>query len=542
MKKVASFNVGDKVFAKVKGYPAWPAMIIEDQTTKFNVRFYGTGETGIVKSKDLFYYLKHKKNFIKSLKRKDYNEAIEEIEKAIEENGGTDGNTEGPDPIIENVESTGNNKNKRKRSELDKTNGNPAKKISIKSSDEIVPDTIENEKTIKKVVERSPRKSKARGSINKEIKEDITETESSKDIEQMESIEETGDRSQVDAQSIQEDKVETTTVTVVVTTTTPTIASDEQETTKGHLTANDIKIVTEDYLSAVVSYADFVKKEEDKYKKRPVEPRQQFDNEVVLAKTPSGQYVGIKCNKDIPPELDNEFDRAVYDATEASTILSLKKLLDEGKCDSESDKDLLITNIDIDENAIKDIRKSEVIKYKKEKINQLKIEANLIELDTKIKKSLGLDKAYPNEAIQYLDEILNLTILPIMLKKHPHVVEMVKRIGRYTGNVGEWDFTKEQLEEFEGQAERVRNKADEVFSKFAKLFNVSNESLFWKTFTDEVEVFKDQLKHLSESEIFSLTLEPDSRQSFIEKSEQLEEIKIVAANQHKNSEPSACKF
>lgn len=27
MKKTKAFNVGDKVFAKVKGYPAWPAKV-----------------------------------------------------------------------------------------------------------------------------------------------------------------------------------------------------------------------------------------------------------------------------------------------------------------------------------------------------------------------------------------------------------------------------------------------------------------------------------------------------------------------------------
>ncbi|KAF5275076.1 hypothetical protein FQA39_LY07013 [Lamprigera yunnana] len=43
--KKDSFNVGDKVFAKVKGYPAWPAVIIEDHNPKYNVKFYGTGET-----------------------------------------------------------------------------------------------------------------------------------------------------------------------------------------------------------------------------------------------------------------------------------------------------------------------------------------------------------------------------------------------------------------------------------------------------------------------------------------------------------------
>ncbi|KAJ8981811.1 hypothetical protein NQ317_007397 [Molorchus minor] len=44
MKK--SFKVGDKVFAKVKGYPPWPAQIIGENGKKYNVEFYGTGETG----------------------------------------------------------------------------------------------------------------------------------------------------------------------------------------------------------------------------------------------------------------------------------------------------------------------------------------------------------------------------------------------------------------------------------------------------------------------------------------------------------------
>lgn len=30
MKKAKQFNVGDKVFAKVKGYPPWPAKVFRD--------------------------------------------------------------------------------------------------------------------------------------------------------------------------------------------------------------------------------------------------------------------------------------------------------------------------------------------------------------------------------------------------------------------------------------------------------------------------------------------------------------------------------
>lgn len=40
---------------------------------------------------DIFYYLKYKEKFVKSSKRKDYQEAIQEIESDIERDG-TDGN------------------------------------------------------------------------------------------------------------------------------------------------------------------------------------------------------------------------------------------------------------------------------------------------------------------------------------------------------------------------------------------------------------------------------------------------------------------
>lgn len=81
-----SFNVGDLVFAKVKGYPPWPAKIIKIEKKKYNVYFYGTGETANVKLEDLFGYRGSKDKYAteKIMKRKGFKEAIIQIESALD--------------------------------------------------------------------------------------------------------------------------------------------------------------------------------------------------------------------------------------------------------------------------------------------------------------------------------------------------------------------------------------------------------------------------------------------------------------------------
>lgn len=79
------FNIGDLVFAKVKGYPAWPAKITKYHNKKYNVYFYGTGETANIKIEDLFTYVENKEKFAnpKNMKRAKFSEAIDQIESAL---------------------------------------------------------------------------------------------------------------------------------------------------------------------------------------------------------------------------------------------------------------------------------------------------------------------------------------------------------------------------------------------------------------------------------------------------------------------------
>lgn len=82
------FDVGCKVFAKLRGYPPWPALIegavdLTPGKCKYNVRFYGTGDRAVIKTGDIYPYREFKPKFGKKKKPKKFVEAIKQIEKDL---------------------------------------------------------------------------------------------------------------------------------------------------------------------------------------------------------------------------------------------------------------------------------------------------------------------------------------------------------------------------------------------------------------------------------------------------------------------------
>jgi len=79
-----SFSPGELVFAKVKGFPAWPARITGGQIRidKYSVVFFGTLETAVLKSSEMWPYTQeNREKFVPpNLKRKGYSEALYQIE------------------------------------------------------------------------------------------------------------------------------------------------------------------------------------------------------------------------------------------------------------------------------------------------------------------------------------------------------------------------------------------------------------------------------------------------------------------------------
>ena len=104
---------------------------------------------------------------------------------------------------------------------------------------------------------------------------------------------------------------------------------------------------------------------------------------------------------------------------------------------------------------------------RKNKLRWLKIEQRLVDLDIAVKTALHLKRPSPNMCISSLDELNELAVLPLMLKKQPHIVTTIWRLRKYNGPQEYCNWQDQQAkEDMNKNIEIIQMKADQIYNKF----------------------------------------------------------------------------
>lgn len=510
---MVGFKVDDKVFGKVKGYPAWPARVTSVNGKRYGVVFYGTNETGTLKQDNVFYYLTNKHKFPMQ-KRKFYAEAIKDIELDIAKDGGTDGNPNALDeehPEEQRAQTKGN-KRKRQSNAGKKSSDTPtasSKRIKLQDANHNH-DESQNENT---------------NSQNIDTEINLPMTEETKTEETNNDPEHDNDKNfHPDGEKIDE-------ITEAIPKNEPkTIDKQETDETKeeikenpyytGEINVKDVNLLPDVYLTAITTYAERVQDNSHFYKINKPDAIS-LDNaddsrlKVLPIKIGADNYCGLIYH---PQPLDifrSEYDRAIAEAKLVQELLELKAEIEVGNLDISDHR--FIKTLNCDDDYVVSETNSSLVAYKKSKLQWLQREMEVFKLLIEIKKCLGLKEAKTQDALTYMKQLLDSTIEAISLKKRSFFVDTIVRLGKYVGNIREWMLEDKEVEKFEEDASKIRETADEILKKVRGLFEYGEPAdKFLENFDKDCEVFNEATKGMSEAEVFSLCAEPLSRKAQLE--------------------------
>ncbi|KOX70856.1 Hepatoma-derived growth factor-like protein 1 [Melipona quadrifasciata] len=458
------FFAGDKVFAKVRGYPPWPAKVekVIDPTSKnskYSVYFYGTGETAVCKVEELYTYVENKAKFGKPLRRKFFHEGLIQLEQELKNDRNKASN-------LDDLKEAGIG------DEAAKDGDTNLPTVSSADSDMETGLVIDQEEK-KKPLKRKTFSAADRPEVKKRRGKAKSLSASTSDSGRQEALDSQGEESPKE---------------VVSRSVTPSAMHKKRVTMEKKNNLDEAPILEGTVVSGTTS--------------------SDTPGRLLLALTFAGEYVGIKLDIDKPKSFESEKAQKLWDWSTARNAMKLKAQLESGEILPEQVKDYLDFNVHVPDEEKRLLAKDGALHRKTNKLRWLRIEAQLLQLDAQIKSNLGLDRAYPDKCLQAMDDMLSLSIDPLMLKKHPHIVGTVKRLRRYIGNLADWKLNDEEETVFKQKAEQIRQKSEHIYNKFKAMFTIPEGQSFWQSFSDQVVHFKELTKDMPEEKVFSLMSDP----------------------------------
>jgi len=159
-------------------------------------------------------------------------------------------------------------------------------------------------------------------------------------------------------------------------------------------------------------------------------------------------------------------------------------------------------------------KKRDYLTKRKIMLESLRVEKKLVDLHFSIKDSLHERRPQPKRALELLEELLEIPLNSLALKKHSYIVELIKRLKKYAGP----DRMSPQ-DEMNNFVPLIKKKAAEIYQQIEITFNYVEKDLdedqqgFHEEFTSQVLEFDEKIKSMEDLEIVELLIDPTTKLS-----------------------------
>jgi len=537
------FQTNDRIFAKVKGYPAWPACVTgptDAKGTRYKVYFYGTYETAVVKREEMWNFNEKTKEKFGKQKRKGFAEAIDEIENrpevgylteevlpAVSEalEGGTSGDTilEPEDPVLD-------------ASAVEE----PKETITTKAEEPVAaPEAAPS--PIPGPSPAPPAKSAVTQPAKKAAKRKAPETGDDSPAPAPVAKQAKLNTSTPVATKQPKTKIKTETSTPVakpikaVATSTPTVAplpstpttpaasaTNEEKTSRSGRVIKPKKFEdekeSENQKNAMAPRRSTIEKvgEEDVVTTpsvatppvaKPLSPVKKSDRKMWVQIKATSDSIEINMDKDRPLSFESRADEVEWDRIAAKNALRLKKLVESGQYIPPEILQKLQSKVNRtpEEEAI--LKHNIEISNIKEKVRWMKMEKRIVDLDIAIRSALRRGEPDMARSLILISELHSLAIQPLMLKKLPNIVMTLRKVRKYIGPKIQQSDPKLHEKRLEDM-QKIRLTAETAYKKIQSLFNAPPDVSFSKYFQKMVDEFHVATKDYEKEELFQLLVDP----------------------------------
>ncbi|KAM8719940.1 hypothetical protein ACLKA7_006058 [Drosophila subpalustris] len=451
-----AFKIGDLVFAKLKGYPAWPAKITKYNNKKYNVFFYGTGDTAYIKVEDLFPYADNKEKFAtaKNMRRAKFSEAVDQIESVLRGDDSTSVASSTADAV--------------------KPMASEATSVATSSG-------TSSSIALAEVARRQKARVSAAGGRKwtttvqaqrqRHVDGDTEDTSSSDAVC-------TEDASSSDA----------------VMTPPPPKKRVPPEGIGAPSSQSSKRIVKKSRASVAVT---------------PMPKRSSQANVVetnlLMVYMPMAKCLGINMDYKKPKSFENAAAEQAWLDQARKEAIELKLKLESGQIEAESMPERIV--IEPLRNAIP---KQEAERFVGELIEQedaLFMERDFVELSMQLQECLGLHRANVGRCLKILKQLKDFELTKLMLLRNPDCVDTMRRLRRYVGNLELWKMDKSDELEFKEHAQTIRQMSTDIYNGFKALFSPEPdpEDKFWLEFSKKVRIYNNHTKDINDNLCVSMS-------------------------------------